>query len=399
MCAKAIDIGTCFLVGAELKNGKEVFTTERDAFFAMPNEDFAEDMLSKAGAFYIIKGDQIYVVGEDALKFSMVTGNQKDYRRPMAKGVLNPGEEEAISMMEVLIEAVVGKPNYPAEVITATIPALPVDADFDVTYHRTVIERFLRRLGYEVRCINEALAIIYAENPTVVIGEEVLPFTGIGISLGAGMINIATAWRAKKLLEFSIGRCGDWLDQQVAKVRSVPVTKAQSHKEKYLNFERIDPTDQLLVAFEIYYEDLIRYLLERFKEQLRKAQTTIDEPVEIVIAGGTAKPPGFIEKFRQILRQANLPIPIRAVRLAKDPLKSVAAGSLIVSLSEEKKRAQTKAKAEGGEGRGPGGGAKEPGRRSGAEPSKSKSTGERSSLEALDAEGLARGDLDIPLVS
>ena len=67
MCAKGVDIGTCFLVGAELKDGKEVFTMERDAFFSMPNEDFAEDMLTKAGAFYIIKGEQIYVVGEDEI--------------------------------------------------------------------------------------------------------------------------------------------------------------------------------------------------------------------------------------------------------------------------------------------------------------------------------------------
>ena len=46
-------------MGAELKGGKEVFTIERDAFFAMPKEDFAEEMLSDAGAKYLLKGDQI----------------------------------------------------------------------------------------------------------------------------------------------------------------------------------------------------------------------------------------------------------------------------------------------------------------------------------------------------
>ena len=148
--AKALDIGTCFLVSAERQEGKTVFTKQRDAFFAMPNEDFAEEMLAKAEAFYLVKGNSVYVVGEDALKFSMVTGNQKDYRRPMAKGVLNPGEEEAISMMEVLLEAVVGKPSYPGEVICATMPANPIDAEFDVTFHRMVLERFLKKLGYDV---------------------------------------------------------------------------------------------------------------------------------------------------------------------------------------------------------------------------------------------------------
>ena len=99
--AKAIDIGTAFIVGAEIQDGREVFTSERDAFFSMPKEDFAEEMLEDAGARFLTRGNQLFVVGEDALKFSMLTGNQQAYRRPMAKGVLNPGEEEAISMLEL----------------------------------------------------------------------------------------------------------------------------------------------------------------------------------------------------------------------------------------------------------------------------------------------------------
>ena len=114
--AKAIDIGTSFIVGAEIKDGKEVFTSERDAFFSMPKEDFAEEMLHDAGAKYLLKGDQIYVVGEDALKYCMITGKQESYRRPMKKGVLNPGEEEAVPLLEKLIEGIVGKPAFPGEV-------------------------------------------------------------------------------------------------------------------------------------------------------------------------------------------------------------------------------------------------------------------------------------------
>ena len=54
--AKAIDIGTSFIVGAKLENGKEIFTIERDAFFSMPREDFAEEMLHDAGAKYLLSG-------------------------------------------------------------------------------------------------------------------------------------------------------------------------------------------------------------------------------------------------------------------------------------------------------------------------------------------------------
>src|SRR5262249_20696080 len=156
--AKAIDIGTSFIVGAELKGGKEVFQIERDAFFSMPKEDFAEEMLNDAGAKYLVKGDQIFVVGEDALKYCMITGKQDAYRRPMRQGVLNPGEEEAIPLLERLVEGIVGKPSQQGEVIAATIPAPPLDEEGDVTFHKIVVERFLKKLGYDVRILNEALA-------------------------------------------------------------------------------------------------------------------------------------------------------------------------------------------------------------------------------------------------
>jgi actin-like ATPase involved in cell morphogenesis len=153
--AKAIDIGTSFLVGAELKNGKEVFTIERDAFFVMQKEDFAEEMLHDAGAKYLIKGNHIYIVGEDALKYCMITGKQEHYRRPMKKGVLNPNEDEAVPLLERLIEGIIGKPTFPGEVIAATIPAAPLDMEQDHTFHKVVVERFMKGLGYDVRILNE----------------------------------------------------------------------------------------------------------------------------------------------------------------------------------------------------------------------------------------------------
>jgi actin-like ATPase involved in cell morphogenesis len=338
--AKAIDIGTSFIVGAELKGGKEVFTIERDAFFSMAKEDFAEEMLNDAGAKYLVKGDQIYVVGEDALKYCMITGKQDNYRRPMKKGVLNPGEEESIPLLERLIEGIVGKPSFPGEVIAATIPAAPLDEEKDVTFHKIVVERFLKKLGYDVRILNEALAIIYAENPTVADsnGGAPAPFSGIGISFGAGMTNLVVSWRAKKLFEISVARGGDWIDESVSKVRNVPVGKVTHEKEKRLNLSKVDPKDSIGIGLEVYYEELIRYTLKQFAAHFKSAQTALDSPMEIVIAGGTSMVPGFIDKFNAILAEVGSPLPIRGVRHAKDPLKTVAKGSLVAALSMEKKK-------------------------------------------------------------
>lgn len=337
--AKAIDIGTSFIVGARLQGGKEVLTIERDAFFSMEREDFAEEMLDDAGAKYMIRGDQIYVVGDDALKYCMITGKQDSYRRPMAQGVLNPGEEEAIPLIEMLIEAIVGRAETPGEVVAATIPAAPLDANIDVTFHKIVLERFLKQLGYDVRCLNEALAIIYAENPTV--REEdgtTAPFSGIGVSFGAGMTNLVVAWRAKRLFEISVARGGDWVDQNVSKVRNVPVGKVTHEKERRLDLTNVDPRNGIQLGLEIYYEELIRHVLREFNAHFKSTQTTFTNPMEVVIAGGTASVPGFIDRFKRLLVEEGSPVPIGEVRLAKDPLRAVAKGALVAALSMEKKK-------------------------------------------------------------
>lgn len=341
--AKAVDIGTCFIVGARLEGGKEVFQIERDAFFSMPREDFAEEMLHDAGAKYVIRGTDIYVVGEDALKYCMITGKQDAYRRPMQKGVLNPGEEEAIPLLERLIEGIIGKADFPGEIVAATIPAAPLDANLDVTFHKIVVERFMKKLGYDVRILNEALAIIYAECPKVDDNGTQAPFSGVGISFGAGMTNLVVSWRAKKLFEISVARGGDWIDQSVSKVRNVPVGKVTHEKEKNLDLRRVDPRNALHLGLEIYYDELMRHVAREFKAHFKSNQTTFTNPLDVVVAGGTASVPGFIEMFKRVLEEEGTPVPFREVRLAKDPLRTVAKGALVAAVSmEKKKKAESK---------------------------------------------------------
>lgn len=341
--AKAIDVGTCFLVGAQLRDGKEVFTFERDAFFSMPKEDFSEEMLTDAGAKFMQRGDELFVVGEDALKYCMLTGRQEAYRRPMAQGVLNPEETEAVPLLELLITGIVGDAAEPGEVIAATIPASPLEQDLDVTFHKIVIERHLKKLGYDVRILNEALALIFAENPSVKDERGIVPFTGIGISFGGGMTNLVVAYRAKKLFEISVARGGDWIDHHVAKARNVPFGKVAHVKEKKLDLDNVDTRDSVQVALDIYYEDLIRFTLERFAEHFKTSQSVIDHPLDVIVGGGTASVPGFTKKFEETLRGVELPIEIGAVRLARQPLHAVARGALVAAMSMEKRKKKEEA--------------------------------------------------------
>ena len=80
------------------------------------------------------------------------------------------------------------------------MPASPVDEDRDVVYHRGVFERIVTECGYEPYAGNEAMAIIYAE--TAAEG-----FSGLGISFGSGMCNLALAVSG---VEGLCLLCGPW---------------------------------------------------------------------------------------------------------------------------------------------------------------------------------------------
>jgi hypothetical protein len=204
----------------------------------------------------------------------------------------------------------------------------------------------LRKLGYEVHLLNEALAIIYAECPQVDDGGTAAPFSGVGVSFGAGMTNLVVAWRAKRLFDVSVARGGDWIDESVARVRNVPVGKVTHEKETSLDLRRVDPRNALHLGLEVYHEELIRHALRQLRAPFKSAQTTVTSPLDVVVAGGTASVPGFLELLERLLREEGAPFPIREVRLARDPLRTVARGALVAAVSLERKRTRGPARDE-----------------------------------------------------
>src|SRR5258707_12148274 len=57
-----------------------------------------------------------------------------------------------------------------------------------------------------------------------------------------------------------------------------------------------------------------------------------DKPIPIVLSGGTAKPKGFLEKFRQTIERDKFPLEISEIRMAEDPLTATARGCLIAAM-------------------------------------------------------------------
>lgn len=328
---KGVDIGTAFVKCAHKEGEEIVFKSQRNAFFEIEHTDFTKNILDNSKVKYIIKEDKLYVVGDEALEFANMFN--RETRRPLSRGVISPTEKEALPMVELLIKSVVDKPLHKEEIVYFSIPGEPLDAEFNIIYHTKMIEGFLNTLGYTPKPINEGHAIILSE-----LAEE--DFTGIGLSFGGGMVNVCLSFMSVPIFKFSVTKAGDWIDQQVAMATDETASRVSAIKESSLDLSKEGSLSKIESALSIYYNHLIEYVIENIKQEFTKARKMprITKPITVVLSGGTSLPKGFAGRFRQILNQLKLPVSVGNVRMASQPLRSVAKGALVAASADESRK-------------------------------------------------------------
>ncbi len=326
---KGIDIGTVFVKCAHKEGDEIIFGSQRNAFFQVEYAGgFTKKIFDDRMIKYVVKDDKLYVTGNDALQFANLFN--KETRRSLSNGVISPTEGEALPIVELLIKSAVSEPHYQGEIVYFSIPAQPLDADFNIIYHIKTIEGFLKTLGYTPKPIDEGLAIILSE-----LADK--DFTGIGISFGGGMVNVCLSFMSVPISKFSLTRAGDWIDQQVAMAVGEAASRVTAIKESSFDLTKVGTLSKIESALSIYYNDLIEYVIENIKQEFEKAggMPGIVKPISIVLSGGTSLPEGFSLRFKEILDQFKLPIPVGETRIAAQPLNSVAKGALIAAIAEE----------------------------------------------------------------
>jgi hypothetical protein len=325
---KGVDIGTTFIKCAQKVGNEIVFRSQRNAFFEIEHTDFTKKILDNSKVKYILREDKLYVVGEDALEFANMFN--KETRRPLSRGVISPTEKEALPMVELLVKSVLDEPAHKGEIVYFSIPGEPLDADFNIIYHIKMVEGFLKTLGYTPKPINEGHAVILSE-----LAEE--DFTGIGLSFGGGMVNVCLSFRSVPIFKFSVAKAGDWIDQQVAMAVDESTSRVSAVKESSLDLSKEKGLSKIESALSVYYNHLIEYVIENIKQEFSKARKMprITKPITIILSGGTSLPKGFAHRFNQILDRLKLPIPVSEVRMAAQPLHSVAKGALVAASADE----------------------------------------------------------------
>lgn len=327
---RGLDIGTNMLVAASMnENGNASFKMQRDAFYRIEpksevNKNSIKMSLDKRQANYIIDEDGSFiVVGEDALDIAIERHDVAE--RPLQKGVISPQNKKSLPMLKRIIKDIVGEAKTPNAKVVYSVPAAPTDTDFDIVYHTEIMGMYLKELGYESTPINEAFAIALSE-----LLDEGL--TGVCLSYGAGMTNCVVIHQGDPLVEFSLTRSGDYIDQSVGRALDMSPSLIQQEKEAGTNL--LDPQGEIENAISVYYNTVIKYTLENIAYELGKRKKDLPifrEEVPLIVSGGLTLADGFVSKVQDVLSTLEFPLKIGTVRRAAEPMSSVAHGCLLAA--------------------------------------------------------------------
>jgi len=326
------DAGTYNLVCCTRDDKNDfVYDREVNAFLEIALEDrLVFQMMKTVGVPLIERSKKAYALGEKAVRMAY-TLSQLELKRPMKDGCVNSKEHDAYEVMSIMLHSLLeGNVKKDRDVLYYSVPANAINEETDAEFHTKVLDSIFQAFesdeGHKIKAfpINEGLALVYAE-------LKADNYTGIGISFGAGMVNLCFSMFGVPVFTFAIVNSGDWIDKMAAKATGESITFINQEKTK-INLTA-DPANLVERAIQTQYKIMVEKTANVIKKGLTEAgkKARSDKPVDIVIAGGTSLPIGFDNLFRDIIKQAELPIQIGNIVRPNDPLFSVARGCLVAA--------------------------------------------------------------------
>jgi hypothetical protein len=318
-----LDIGTSRIVVARSTEKESHCEAQLNAFITLPWSRLAEQMLTGQNVFHEVHGEDIVVAGNDAEKFAEVF--HVETRRPMMDGMLNPHEPHSLAVIRRIITRMLGKAPAEGQKAFFSVPAPDPLNIGNLAYHERSCRELLNELGYQATAINEGLAVVFAE-------MEATNYTGIGVSCGSGMCNVCLAVLSVPVISFSVPKAGDFIDAHAAGATGEVSNRVRVRKERSFSLNGFGG-DLVQNALTVYYEEVIYTLLAALRENLSAARRLprLENPIPLVLSGGTVMPRGFFEFFKKVLSKCELPVRLSEVRVSAEPLNSTAKGALMAA--------------------------------------------------------------------
>lgn len=323
-----LDVGTMNFVAARYTSSGTEYNRVTDAYIDLDVENVKT--LKMSGIKYVQFPEQNDVVVLGDMSFQMANLFKQEVKRPLSKGLISPGALRAQYVLNELIKYVLEEPREEKEHCFFSVPADPIDLpDQDVRFHQNLFNQIITNRGFTPHPTNEAMAIIFSQCKDS-------NYSGISMSFGSGLCNVATSYMGVMGLNFSLSRGGgDWIDIHAAKATGSTTARMCTLKQKGGFSVHTPPKDNPdLEAISLYVRTLIRHCLEKLGEKLRLEQNDHLETLPLVVSGGTTLAEDFMEVFKDeynILRKKGQIPRVADIIKVERPLDAVADGLLALA--------------------------------------------------------------------
>lgn len=328
-----LDIGTMNFVAARANptGGSSKRKQVTDAYIELEVDNIKTLKLSNIP--YIEFGDVLVVTGEKS--FQMANLFKQEVKRPLSRGLISPDALRAQKVLNYLVHSVLDESVEVGEHCFYSVPADPIDLPGqNVVFHTELFRRLISGRGYTPHPVNEAMAIIYSECASTT-------YSGLSMSFGAGLCNVALSYNTLMGLNFSISKGGgDWIDTNAAQATGSTAARMCLIKERGgFNLSKPSSDNPEIEAISVYVRTLIRHCLKVTASKIKKEQSDsrLLEPIPLIVSGGTTLADGFLDVFNEEfeeLKKKGFPIPISEIRRAVEPLNAVADGLLVLAKNE-----------------------------------------------------------------
>ena len=326
-----LDVGTDQIVLAT--NIGTVNPSVQNVFVSIPAEQAVKKALQKLGCQHLCDQDSIHVVGEDAYEFSTILN--VPVRRTMKAGTVNASDDTCIRVFRHLLSEVLKKHVTSESSVCFSVPSsvfadTPTPSQVNLQFHENLIRDVLKDRKCICVPIKEGMAVVYSD-----LQEE--GYTGIGISFGAGLVNVVFSYMTMLAFDFSLPLGGDILDERAATLLGVNQSRIREAKENGFSLRSHGGT--LQETLQLVYGDMMSTVVSVIRQCAEKMKLSrrFTRSIPVAIAGGACLPEGFAELFGEVIGKAELPFRISGVRRAGHPLRAVSSGCLKYALESRAK--------------------------------------------------------------
>lgn len=329
----ALDLGASAFRSLRMEEERLAGRSARAIYSVVEDTPVRRQMLDQLQTAYALCDGSLAIPGDPARDFAELMHSPLLPLLP--EGDLPARDPASRQMIAALVEGLMEPPTEPGELCGLTLPGMSGSVSGRDSETAEFLMQIIRLQGYEPLPITPGTALVLAD----LVGDG---FTGIGMTFGAAACHVSLVYRSLEIASCVVSRGGNWIDEQLAETTEQYLWDAKGNRyldaETMCRWKESSAADLSTKGTTDRDAGLVRLYSELVDDVVQKASkvfsTSLDIPsawpaMSVVACGGVTRIRGFVPMLAGAVREAELPVKVKQVRLSEDSDFTIARGCLI----------------------------------------------------------------------